>query len=158
VRAEAAEAGFEDLLHGRVTGVVDDFVLRRNDGAVAYQLAVVVDDHDQGIEQVVRGDDLLDSTPRQVFLAGLLGITPPAYAHVPLVLGPDRSRLSKRHGAVSLGDRAERGHSPADALSLIAASLGLAEAGEAVTAAGLLERFDPAALPREPWVLPAELL
>lgn len=158
VRAQAAEIEFEDLLHGTVSGVVDDFVLRRNDGAVAYQLAVVVDDHDQAIEQVVRGDDLLESTPRQLFLMGLLGIDPPAYAHVPLVLGPDRQRLSKRHGAVTLGDRAELGHAPAETLSLIAHSLGLAERGETVSTARILQRFDPAQLPREPWVLPAELL
>ena len=158
VRAEGAEIEFEDLLHGTVSGVVDDFVLRRNDGAVAYQLAVVVDDHDQSIEQVVRADDLLESTPRQLFLMGLLGIEPPAYAHVPLVLGPDRERLAKRHGAVTLGDRAELGHSPAAILSLIAGSLGLADRGETVSTARLLERFDAGKLPREPWVLPAELL
>jgi glutamyl-tRNA synthetase len=158
VRADGAEIAFTDLLHGHSSGVVDDFVLRRNDGAVAYQLAVVVDDHDQAIEQVVRGDDLLESTPRQLFLAGLLGFEPPSYAHVPLVLGPDRSRLAKRHGAVTLGDRADRGHPPAQTLSLIAVSLRLATKGEEVSAAQLLERFDPAGLPREPWVLPAELL
>ena len=157
VDAKAARIRFEDLLHGAVEGVVDDFVLRRNDGAVAYQLAVVVDDADAEIEQVVRGDDLLDSTPRQLFLAELLGL-PSSYAHVPLVLGPDRTRLAKRHGAVTLADRAERGHSPAQTLGLLASSLGLATAGEEVTPALLLERFDPDALPREPWVLDASVL
>ena len=88
--------------------IVDDFVVRRADGAPAYQVAVVVDDHDQGVEEVVRGDDLLDTTPRQVWLARMLGLRVPAYAHVPLVLGPDGERLAKRHGAVTLADLAER--------------------------------------------------
>ncbi|MEA2348517.1 MAG: glutamyl-tRNA synthetase [Thermoleophilaceae bacterium] len=158
IRADAARVEFEDQLHGLVEGVVDDFVLRRNDGAAAYQLAVVVDDSEAGIEQVVRGDDLLDSTPRQIFLAGLLGLSSPAYAHVPLVLGPDRTRLAKRHGAVTLGDRAENGHPPAQTLGLLAGSLGLAATGEQVTPALLVERFDPAGLPREPWVLDASAL
>ena len=69
MRADAARMAFEDRLHGHVEGVVDDFVVRRNDGAPAYNLAVVVDDAEQGIGEVVRGDDLLDSTPRQLFLA-----------------------------------------------------------------------------------------
>src|SRR5690606_39322055 len=75
---------------------------RRADGAPAYQIAVVVDDHEQGVEEVVRGDDLLDTTPRQVWLARRLGLRVPSYAHVPLVLGPDGQRRTKRHGAVTL--------------------------------------------------------
>ena len=99
---------------------MDDFVVRRNDGAPAYNLAVVVDDAWQGIGEVVRGDDLLDSTPRQLFLAGLLGLRAPTYAHVPLVLGPDGARLAKRHGAVTLDDVAPRA-----ALGWMAGTLGL---------------------------------
>ena len=76
--------------------------MRRGDGAFAYNLAVVVDDADQGVEEVVRGSDLADSTPRQLWLARALGLPEPAYAHVPLVLGPDGARLAKRHGAVTL--------------------------------------------------------
>jgi glutamyl-tRNA synthetase len=146
--AQAVQIEFEDRLHGRVTGVVDDFVLWRGDDAPAYQLAVVVDDADQGVTEVVRGDDLLDSTPRQIELCRLLGLNVPRYAHVPLVLGPDASRLAKRHGAVTLED-----HEPAKALSWMAASVGLAESGEAVTARQLIGRFDPAALPTEPTTL-----
>ncbi|HEY7629995.1 MAG TPA: tRNA glutamyl-Q(34) synthetase GluQRS [Thermoleophilaceae bacterium] len=146
--AQAAQIEFEDRLHGRVTGVVDDFVLWRGDDAPAYQLAVVVDDADQGVTEVVRGDDLLDSTPRQIKLCRLLGMDVPRYAHVPLVLGPDGSRLAKRHGAVTLED-----HDPAKALSWMAASVGLGEPGEAVTATQLIDRFEPAALPREPTTL-----
>ena len=122
--------------------MVDDFVVRRNDGVPAYNLAVVVDDAAQGVGEVVRGDDLLDSTPRQLFLAGLLGLPAPTYAHVPLVLGRDGARLAKRHGAVTLDDIAPRA-----ALGWMAGTLGLPPAERA---AELLEAFDPAAVPREP--------
>ena len=91
---------------------VDDIVLRRNDGVPAYNLAVVVDDNAKGITEVVRGDDLLSSTPSQIHLADLLGLPPPSYAHVPLVLGPDGSRLAKRHGAVTLEQLAEQAAIP----------------------------------------------
>ena len=87
-----------DGLHGPVVGVVDDLVLRRSDGVPAYNLAVVVDDAAQGVEEVVRADDLLPSTPRQAHLASLLGLPVPAYLHVPLVVGADGDRLAKRHG------------------------------------------------------------
>ena len=148
----------EDRLLGRYEGVVDDLVLRRGDGTPAYNLAVVVDDAAQGIGEVVRADDLLPATPGQVHLARLLDLPVPAYAHVPLVLAPDGNRLAKRHGAVTLADRAALGESPADVLSTLAVSLGLAEAGEAVTAEALLPRFDPSSLPRDPWILtPAAL-
>jgi glutamyl-tRNA synthetase len=152
VRAHAARVTVIDRLAGEVAGVVDDFVVRRNDGAFAYNLAVVVDDAEQGIEEVVRGADLLDSTPRQVWLAGALGVPAPAHAHVPLVLGPDGARLAKRHGAVTLADRPE---SPAQVRGLLAASVGLAQPGSAPAPGELLERFRDrgAALPTEPWVL-----
>ena len=78
--------------------------MRRNDGAFAYNLASVVDDADLGIEEVVRGADLADSTPRQQWLARALGLPAPVYTHVGLVLGPDGARLAKRHGAVTLRD------------------------------------------------------
>jgi glutamyl-tRNA synthetase len=116
--------------------------VRRNDGAPAYNLAVVVDDAAQGVGEVVRGDDLADTTPRQILLGRLLGLPRPAYAHVPLVLGPDGARLAKRHGAVTLRDV-----EPATALRWMARSLGLPEPG---SAADLVKGFDPSALPREP--------
>lgn len=157
LRAGVAEYTVDDALAGRYTGAVDDLVLLRGDGTPAYNLAVVVDDAAQGIDQVVRGDDLLGSTPRQAYLATLLGCPVPAYAHVPLVLGPEGKRLAKRDGAVTLADlAAARGggidEAAQSALQLIARSLGLARRGEAVTARDLLDRFDPSALPREPWV------
>src|SRR5690606_25510616 len=124
-------------------------VLRRNDGVPAYHLAVVVDDHDEGVEEVVRGDDLLDATPSQAHLCDLLGLPRPGWAHVPLVLGPDGRRLAKRHGAVTLADLAAGGRSPEEVRSLLATSLGLAAPGEPVAMPALVERFDPARLPRE---------
>jgi glutamyl-tRNA synthetase len=143
VRAGAAVVRFEDRVLGAQDGVVDDFVVRRNDGAFAYNLAVVVDDAAQGVEEVVRGADLVDSTPRQVWLARTLGFPVPSYAHVPLVLGEYGSRLAKRHGAVTL-----REVPAADAVAWMATSLGLAGR----TTAELLEEFDPAAIPREPTI------
>lgn len=151
LHARAAEIEFDDRLHGRVSGVVDDFVLWRGDDTPAYQLAVVVDDAEQGVREVVRGDDLLDSTPRQLVLARLLGLPEPRHAHVPLVLGPDGARLAKRHGAVTLEE-----HSPADALGWMAASLGLGKPSERLTPHELIERFDPDALPREPTTFATE--
>jgi glutamyl-tRNA synthetase len=129
---------------------VDDFVVRRNDGTPAYQLAVVVDDAAQGISEVVRGADLADSTPRQILLARLLGLPEPRYAHVPLVLGPDGRRLAKRHGAVTLSDRAAMGEGPDEVRAWMARSLGLARVGEGAATDDLIASFDPERLPREP--------
>ena len=155
LRADDATVAFTDRLLGDTEGVVDDLVVRRNDGAPAYNLAVVVDDAAQGIEEVVRGADLLEGTPRQIFLARTLGLSVPAYAHVPLVLGPDGARLAKRHGAVTLADRLERGESLARVRGELMATVGLAEPGTEPTMQELLARFDPARLPRAPTVLEA---
>lgn len=150
LRSSSVERTVEDVLHGTFTGVVDDFVLRRNDGVTAYNLAVVVDDAEQGIDQVVRGDDLLPSTPRQAYLASLLNIPVPEYAHVPLVVNADGARLAKRDGAVTLGDLAAVGV-PAEAVQrILLESLGLPE----TSLDAALAEFKPAGLPREPWVWP----
>ncbi len=143
--------GFDDLLLGRVEGVVDDLVLRRGDGAVAYNLAVVVDDAAMGVDQVVRGDDLASSTPRQIALQRLLGLPTPVYAHVPLVLGPSGARLAKRDGAVTLQDLAGQGIDADAVRSLLAASLQLVSPGERANTTQLLQRFSPERLPKEPW-------
>ncbi len=143
LRTDVTAYTVRDLLHGEYTGVVDDFVVRRGDGVAAYNLAVVVDDAAQGVDQVVRGDDLLASSPRQAYLANLLGDPEPTYAHVALVLNADGARLAKRDGAVTL---AQIGMPRA--LEQIAASLGFG----ATTLDGMLEEFDPAGLPREPWI------
>ena len=153
LHAEGEQVAFTDLLRGHRQGAVDDFVLRRGDGTPAYNLAVVVDDAAQGIAEVVRGDDLIESTPRQLLLARQLGLPAPRHAHVPLVLGADGARLAKRHGAVTLADLAVRGHGPKDAIAWMAKSLGLAEEREPVSAADLVPRFDPARLPRDATVL-----
>ncbi|WFR72661.1 tRNA glutamyl-Q(34) synthetase GluQRS [Prescottella defluvii] len=152
LRAGTDKFTVEDELHGRYTGTVDDLVLRRGDGIPAYNLAVVVDDAAQGIDQVVRGDDLLSSAPRQAYLAGLLGLPAPTYAHVPLALNAEGKRLAKRDGAVTLADQAESGHTPADVLAVLARSLGLAAAGEIVTLTQLLDRWDPESVPADPWI------
>lgn len=140
-----------DQWAGTVTAVVDDFVVRRNDGAFAYNLAVVVDDLDQGVTQVVRGDDLLSSSPRQGWLARALGGTAPLYAHVGLVTNTSGQRLAKRDGAVTLADLDALGWSPVRVLAVLGASLGLCEADEPVTLAVLLDRFDPGVRPAS-WV------
>lgn len=146
LRADAVEVEVHDRLLGRLSSAVDDLVVRRADGVPAYNLAVVVDDADQGVDQVVRGADLFDTTPRQVLLQRLLGLPTPEYVHVPLVLGADGERLSKRHGAVSLRERLALGESIDQVVGRLAASMGLAEVGERLSAATLLDRFDPSAL------------
>ncbi len=143
LRTDVIAYTVNDVVHGRYTGIVDDFVVRRGDGVAAYNLAVVVDDAAQGIDQVVRGDDLLPSSPRQAYLATLLGYPEPIYAHVPLVLNADGARLAKRDGAVTL---AEIGAQRASAQ--IAESLGW----QASSPDAMLAQFDPAKLPRHPWI------
>lgn len=95
--ARAETVSFTDIVHGPTTSKVDDIVLRRHDGAWAYNLAVIVDDAEQRIGEVVRGDDLLETTPRQLLIARLLSFPEPAYAHVPLVMDENGRRLAKRH-------------------------------------------------------------
>lgn len=149
LRADVDEYVITDLLHGEYRGAVDDLVLRRGDGVPAYNLTVVVDDAAQGIDQVVRGDDLLASTPRQAYLAELLGHPAPVYAHVPLVLNREGKRLAKRDGAVSLADQRALGNTPGDVVAAIANSLGYT----ARTTAELREVFEPQRIPAKPWIL-----
>jgi glutamyl-tRNA synthetase len=156
--SSGAEETFDDRFCGRQTGRVDDLVLQRNDGVPAYNLAVVVDDAAQGVTEVVRGDDLIASTPRQILLQRLLDLPVPTYAHVPLVLAPDGSRLAKRHGAVTLEDLAARGESPSHVCARLAASIGIDTGGRPVMARDLLDRFDPEQIPRAPWMLTADEL
>lgn len=125
LRADGERVDWHDRVMGPMSGASDDVVIRRNDGAPAYHLAVVVDDHDSGVTQVVRGDDLASSTPRQVAIARRLGHAPPEYAHVPLVRGPDGARLAKRHGAVTLDDLAATGRPIDQVVGAIVRSLGL---------------------------------
>lgn len=153
VRADDCELGFVDQVRGPYRSSVDDFVIQRNDGTPAYNLAVVVDDSDQEIAQVVRGDDLLSSTVRQLFVARSLDLAIPSYAHVPLVLAPNGKRLAKRDGAVTLADRLAIGESAEDVLMTMATSLGLTTDDETITLDELLSRFDPRKIPIEPFTL-----
>jgi len=151
LRTDHEEVAFDDRVAGRSVGRIDDFVVRRRDGGAAYNLAVIVDDAAQGVEEVVRGDDLLPTTPRQIHLAGLLGLPVPAYVHVPLVLGPTGERLAKRDGAVTLTERLALGETPAQVRGLLAGSLGIDGVGPEPTPAELVARFDLARVPRSPW-------
>ena len=106
---------FEDLVHGRIEVVnteLDDLVLLRPDGTPTYNLCVVVDDADAGITHVIRGDDHISNTPRQIHLYEALGVPPPSYAHLPMIFDDDGSRLSKRSGAVAVGYYREEGYLP----------------------------------------------
>jgi glutamyl-tRNA synthetase len=108
----------EDQVHGRVAfenGELDDLIIQRSDGNPTYNFCVVVDDMDMGVTHVIRGDDHLNNTPRQMNMLRALGATPPVYAHVPMILGPDGAKLSKRHGAVSVLQYQQEGYLP-DAL------------------------------------------
>ena len=151
-RVAPGEGCFEDGLHGRccqdVAQVVGDFVVRRNDGVASYQLAVVVDDAASGITDVLRGEDLLSSTPRQLQLYEALGARPPRFWHVPLVLGEDGKRLAKREGAFAVAELRERGIPVERVLGLLAAWSGLGD-GTPVTREALVQRFRPELLPRE---------
>lgn len=142
----------EDHQLGDFEGAVDDFVLCRGDLTPSYNLAAVIDDHDMGITQVVRGDDLLPSTPRQVHLFNLFGTQPPRYAHVPLVLSESGNRLAKRDGAVTIDDRVALGESDLDILNHLLSSLGLPKVGSFDELNRVAHDFQPSALPTSPWV------
>ncbi len=158
LRTDDASYDLIDRLKGAVSVELDDFVIERNDGTPAYHLVTVVDDDALDVELVVRGDDLLDSTGRQLLVADLLGLRRADHAHVPLVLSTDGERLAKRHGAVTLDDRAARGETPLEVFRWLAASLDLPGATEADGPTDLLAGFDPDSLPSAPLVLSAEVL
>jgi glutamyl-tRNA synthetase len=128
------------------------------DSTPAYQLAVVVDDAAQGVTEVVRGDDLLASTPRQLLLYPALGLTPPAFVHVPLVVGSDGRRLAKRHGDTRLSSLRDAGVRAEMLVGLLAWSCGWLAEIELIAARDLLSRFRWETIPRAPFVLTAELL
>ncbi len=160
-RARPGEVRFIDALMGPsaqdVDAVVGDFVVRRNDGVASYQLAVVVDDAATGITHVLRGDDLLSSTPRQLQLYTALGERAPDFLHVPLVHGEDGKRLAKREGAFALAELRARGLAPERVLGLLAAWSGLGD-GSPRTLDTLVRAFSLEALPRSPVVAREEVL
>lgn len=135
-----------------------DFVVWKSAGTPAYQLAVVVDDAALDVTEVIRGDDLLPSTPRQLVLYRALGLAPPAFAHVPLVVGPDGRRLAKRHGDTRICTLREAGVTAPALVGLLAWSCGWIERIEPVSARDLLPRFQLATIPLAPLVLTPELL
>ncbi len=147
-RSTLEEITVDDAVCGAQTFAVDDIVLRRNDGTYAYNLAVVVDDDEQGVEMVVRGDDLLPSTPSHIQLARALGLRTQQYAHIPLVLSPSGARLAKRDGAVTLSDRLALGETATNVLHRLTTSLGMS-GGDPHE---LVAEFDLTRLPREPWI------
>jgi glutamyl-tRNA synthetase len=135
-----------------------DFVVGRSGGTPAYQLAVVHDDATMGVTQVIRGDDLVPSTPRQILLYRALGWEPPAFGHVPLAVGPDGRRLAKRDGAIKLAALRAAGVDPRVLVGRLARSCGWADVAVPSSPRDWVGRVDLAALPREPWVVtPAEL-
>lgn len=138
-----------DGLRGPVEARVDDVVLRRNDGVAAYNLAVVVDDAHQGVEQVVRAEDLLPVAPTQAHLYDLLGLPRPRWAHVPLVVGADGVRLAKRHGSVTLAELRSAGVAVEAVVGWIGKGLGIDDPAGARSVADLLEGFEPAAIPTD---------
>ena len=146
------EYAFRDLLQGmyeeNLLRDCGDFILRRSDGVYAYQLAVVCDDGDMGVTQVVRGRDLLDSTPRQLYLYGLLGLTPPEFCHVPLLLAPDGRRLAKRDRDRELGELQQQYTAP-EILGRLAFMAGLIPEYAPMTAQALVSCFSWDKLPRE---------
>jgi glutamyl-tRNA synthetase len=136
---------FEDAVFGSrevQNQDIEDFVLLRSSGLPTYQLSVVVDDIDMRITHVIRGADHLSNTPKQVLIYRALGATPPIFAHVPLILGADRTRLSKRHGATSVGSYADEGFLP-EAFRNFLALLGWSAGGDAefMRTPELIERF-----------------
>jgi len=141
---------FHDCVQGmcrqRLATEVGDFVVRRRDGLFAYQFAVVVDDALMGVTDVVRGEDLLDSTPRQIALQAALGLATPRYWHVPLMLDDQGQRMSKRNDAPSLDDYCAAGGTPESLIGRFAADLGLADSDAPLSARELLSGLDRAAL------------
>lgn len=160
-RSAADRSTFDDGFRGSTTvaeHLAGDFVIWKSAGTPAYQLAVVVDDAAMGVTEVLRGDDLIPSTPRQLQLYDALELSPPRFVHVPLVVGPDGRRLAKRHGDTRLSALRARGVRAEALLGLLAWSCGWLERVEPVRLDELLSRFRLDAVPRQAFVLTPELL
>lgn len=158
-RAGDARLAFEDGSRGRVElPCGGDFVVWKSARTPAYQLAVVVDDAEQGVTEVVRGDDLVPSTPRQILLYRALGKSPPRFRHVPLVVGPDGRRLAKRHGDTRLAALRATGVRPEALIGLLAWSCGWVARIEPISARELVPLFRLESVPPEPFVLTPEWL
>lgn len=161
LRVPEEEIAFTDGHYGPITQNLargcGDFILRRSDGVFAYQLAVAADDAAMGVTQVVRGRDLLSSTPRQLYLYRLLGLTPPSFAHAPLLLAPDGRRLSKRDKDISLEALLGAGFTPEEITGRLAFCAGLLDSPRPAAPAQLLPFFSWQKVPKEDIRLPEGL-
>ena len=159
---EEGEITFHDVILGDVTNpysAIQDFVVQRSDGSPLYNLAVAVDDRDMGITHVVRGQDHVSNTPRQVMLLRALGEEPPVYAHIPLLHGPDGKKLSKRHGAASVQEVRGGGYLPEAVRNYIALlGWGYDESTELMTTDELVERFSLERVSKNPAVFDEQKL
>ncbi|HET6425651.1 MAG TPA: tRNA glutamyl-Q(34) synthetase GluQRS [Planctomycetaceae bacterium] len=157
-RTAGLSTAYTDLLSGPQSArpeELGDFVVCKADGTPAYQLAVVVDDHAMGVTEVVRGDDLIPSTFRQLALYAAFGWSPPAFAHVPLVVGSDGRRLAKRHGDTRLSTIRDEGIRPEQLVGYLAWTCGLQEQPQARSPRQLLDEFRWDRVPRTPLVFDA---
>lgn len=161
-RVDAEPVTFEDRVVGTVTEdvreTVGDVVLKRRDGVYAYQLAVVVDDLAMGVTEVVRGQDLLDSTARQILLIHALGGTVPSYAHLPLLVNAKGEKLSKRDAAPTVRALRERGVAPEAVIGWLAHQLGQTESASPTAAHELASRWDWSRVRQKPIVVPGPLV
>ena len=153
IRVDNEVIEFDDRILGHYAEQLDrdcgDFILRRSDGVFAYQLAVVVDDAAMGVNQIVRGSDLLTSTPRQIWLQKKLGYDVPEYAHVPLLCAPDGRRFSKREADLTLASLRASGVSPQTIIGRLACSAGLIDKPDPITPAELVTVFSFDAIPKK---------
>jgi glutamyl-tRNA synthetase len=160
--ADEGETTFHDQIRGEIAtpnSAIDDFVIRRSDGSALYNLAVAVDDRDMGITLVVRGEDHIPNTPRQVMILRALGAEPPAYAHLPLLHGPDGKKLSKRHGAASVQELRDAGYLPEAVRNYIALlGWGYDESTTFFTTDELIRHFDLSRVSRNPAVFDEQKL
>ena len=159
---DEGETVVTDVVRGEVTfphSAIDDFVIARSDGSALYNLAVAVDDLDMGIDHVVRGEDHLSNTPRQVMILKALGVEPPVYAHLPLLHGPDGKKLSKRHGAASVQELRESGYLPEAVRNYIAMlGWGLDDETTFISTDDLIQAFSLERVSRSPAVFDEQKL
>ncbi len=160
-RTPSAPISWDDVFLGRVelnpAQVGGDFLVGRNHRAPAYQLAVVVDDAGMGVTEVIRGEDLVPSTPRQILLYHALGKAIPTFGHIPLVIDTDGTRLAKRNQAIKLSTLRQNGLDPRRLVGLLAVSLGMAEEIEPSEPGRWVDRFDPARVPSTPFRVGSEI-
>ena len=154
--SENTHVAFEDAFAGHyemdVSAKLGDFPLARDEDGGGYAIAVTVDDAAMGVTEVVRGDDLLPATPSQILLYRALGLAPPTFFHVPLVVGPDGRRLAKRHGDTRIASFRAAGMKPEEIIGFLAAASGIVPRKKTIGLKSLIGLFDPARLPREPLV------